>query len=164
VSQRFPLLGYPAYVRFWLADAVSMVGSSVTGLALQVLAVVTLQATGTEVGLLNAARWLPYLLFGLLAGAVVDRCRRQPILVGADLARAVVLGVIPLCAALDVLTLPVLIAVVLVFGALSLVYDAAHQSFPPALVPRSLLTSAYARLEQTSAVAQTGGPVLAARW
>jgi hypothetical protein len=47
VSQRFPLLGYPAYVRFWLADAVSMVGSSVTGLA----------------------RWLPYLLFGLLAGA-----------------------------------------------------------------------------------------------
>lgn len=73
MSQRFPLLGYPAYVRFWLADAVSMVGSSVTGLALQVLAVVTLQATGTEVGILNAARWLPYLLFGLLAGAVVDR-------------------------------------------------------------------------------------------
>jgi MFS family permease len=161
VSQRFPLLGYPAYVRFWLADAVSMVGSSVTGLALQVLAVVTLQATGTEVGILNAARWLPYLLFGLLAGAVVDRYRRQPILVGADLARAVVLGVIPLCAALDVLTLPVLIAVVLVFGALSLVYEAAHQSFPPALVPGPLLTSAYARLEQTSAVAQTGGPVVA---
>jgi MFS family permease len=161
VSQRFPLLGYPAYVRFWLADAVSMVGSSVTGLALQVLAVVTLHATGTEVGILNAARWLPYLLFGLLAGVVVDRYRRQPILVGADLARAVVLGVIPLCAALDVLTLPVLIAVVLVFGALSLVYDAAHQSFPPALVPGSLLTSAYARLEQTSAVAQTGGPVVA---
>ena len=58
-----------------------MVGSSVTGLA----------------------RWLPYLLFGLLSGVVVDRYQRQPILVGADLARAVVLGVIPLCAALDVL-------------------------------------------------------------
>ncbi|GAA1569450.1 MFS transporter [Kribbella sancticallisti] len=148
-------------MRFWMADAVSMVGSSVTGLALQVVAVVTLQASATEVGILNAARWLPYLLFGLLAGVYVDRHRRQPLLVGTDLARAVVLGLIPLAAALDLLTLPLLIAVVLVFGTLSLVYDAAHQSFPPSLVPGPLLTSASARLEQSSAVAQTGGPVAA---
>jgi MFS family permease len=161
VSRRYPLLGYPAYVRFWVADAVSMVGSSVTGLALQVVAVVTLRANGTEVGILNAARWLPYLLFGLLAGVFVDRYRRQPVLVSTDLARAVILGVIPLAAAFDVLTLPVLIAVVLVFGTLSLMYDAAHQSFPPSLVPSHLLTPAYARLEQSSAVAQTGGPVVA---
>jgi predicted MFS family arabinose efflux permease len=59
------------------------------------------------------------------------------------------------------LTLPVLVVVVVAFGALSLVYDAAHQSFPPVLVPGPRLTPAYARLEQTSAVAQTGGPVLA---
>jgi MFS family permease len=149
------------YVRFWIADAVSMVGSSVTGLALQVVAVVTLQASGTEVGILNAARWLPYLLFGLIAGVIVDRYRRQPLLVGADLARAIVLGIIPLAAMLDALSLPLLIAVVLAFGTLSLAYDAAHQSFPPSLVPAELLTPAYARLEQTSAVAQTGGPVLA---
>jgi MFS family permease len=155
------LLEQRAYVRFWLADAVSTVGSSVTTLALQVLAVVTLHATGTEAGILNAARWLPYLLFGLLAGVVVDRYRRQPLLIGADFARAVILGVIPLAAALDVLSLPLLIAVVLVFGTLSLAYDAAHQSFPPSLVPAALLTPAYARLEQTSAVAQTAGPVFA---
>ncbi|MEU4606360.1 MFS transporter [Kribbella sp. NPDC023972] len=149
------------YVRFWIADAVSMVGSSVTGLALQVVAVVTLQASGTEVGILNAARWLPYLLLGLVAGVIVDRYRRQPLLVGADLARAVVLGIIPLAAMLDVLSLPLLVAIVLVFGTLSLAYDAAHQSFPPSLVPAELLTPAYARLEQASAVAQTGGPVFA---
>jgi hypothetical protein len=62
---------------------------------------------------------------------------------------------------MDVPTLPVLVVVVVAFGALSLLYDAAHQSFPPVLVPGPLLTPAYARLEQTSAVAQTGGPVLA---
>ncbi|TCO51219.1 putative MFS family arabinose efflux permease [Kribbella antiqua] len=155
------LLDHRGYVRFWIADAVSTVGSSVTALALQVVAVVTLHATGTEVGILNAARWLPYLLLGLLAGVIVDRYRRQPILIGADFARAVVLGVIPLAAAFDWLSLPLLIAVVLVFGTLSLAYDAAHQSFPPSLVPPELLTPAYARLEQTSAVAQTGGPVFA---
>ena len=74
---RYPLLAYPAYVRFWLADAISIVGSSVTGLALQVVAVVTLKANGTEVGILNAARWLPYLLLGLLAGVFVDRAPPQ---------------------------------------------------------------------------------------
>ncbi len=155
------LLEHRGYVRFWVADAVSTVGSSVTTLAMQVIAVLTLRASGTEVGILNAARWLPYLLLGLLAGVIVDRYRRQPLLVGADLARAVVLGVIPLAAAFDVLSLPLLIGVVLVFGTLSLAYDAAHQSFPPSLVPPELLTPAYGRLEQTTAVTQTGGPVFA---
>jgi predicted MFS family arabinose efflux permease len=70
-------------------------------------------------------------------------------------------GLLERSAALDVLSLPLLMAIVLVFGTLSLAYDAAHQSFPPSLVPVALLTTASARLEQTSAVAQTGGPVLA---
>jgi MFS family permease len=155
------LLEHRGYVRFWCADAVSMVGSSVTGLALQVVAVVTLEASGVELGILRAAQFLPYLLFGLIAGVIVDRHRRQPLLIGADFARAVVLGLIPLGAAFDVLDLPLLIAIVLVFGTLSLAYDAAHQSFPPSLVPADLLTRAYARMEQTSAVAQTAGPVFA---
>ncbi|MEU4194270.1 MFS transporter [Kribbella sp. NPDC026611] len=155
------LLQHRGFVKFWVADAVSMVGSAVTGLALQVVAVVTLKASGTEVGILNAARWVPYLLFGLVAGVIVDRYRRKPLLVGADFARAVVLAVIPVAAAFDVLTLPLLIAVVLVFGTLSLAYDAAHQSFPPSLVPADLLMPANSRLEQSAAVVQTGGPVLA---
>jgi len=161
VGTRFPLLRRPEYVRFWAADTVSMFGTYVTSVALAVLAVVDLGASGTEVGLLNAARWLPYLLFGLLAGAMVDRYRRLPILVGADLGRAALLGVIPLMAALDRLTMPLLIGLIAAFGALSLVYDAAHQSFLPRLVPHRLLTEANVRLEQTSAVAQTTGPLLA---
>jgi MFS family permease len=155
------LLRRPAYVRFWVADTVSMFGTHVTTLALQVLAVVTLQASATWVGVLNASRWVPYLLFGLVAGVLVDRYRRRPVLVGADLARAALLGLIPLLAALDRLTMPVLVAVVGVFGALSLLYDAAHQSYLPRLVPRELLTRANARMEQAAAVAQTTGPMLA---
>jgi MFS family permease len=161
MGRRFPLLQYPGYVRFWVADAVSMAGSSFTGLAIPAIALLTLDVSTTELGILRGAGWLPYLLFGLLAGVHVDRHRRRPLLIGADLARALVLGVIPLAAALDVLSLPLLLGVVFVFGTLSLVYDAAHQSFPPSLVPRPLLTAAYARMEQTSAVAQTGGPALA---
>ncbi|MFD1047835.1 MFS transporter, partial [Kibdelosporangium lantanae] len=138
-----------------------MVGTYVTTLALQVLAVVVLQASATELGVLGGARWLPYLLFGLVAGVLVDRYRRLPILVGTDLARAGLLGLVPLLAAMGVLTMPLLIGIVAVFGALSLVYDAAHQSFLPRLVPAELLTDANARLEQTNSVAQAMGPMVA---
>jgi len=83
------LRGHPGFVRFWVADSVSLVGTYVTTLALQVLAVVNLQASATELGVLSGARWLPYLLFGLFAGVLVDRYRRLPILVGTDAARYV---------------------------------------------------------------------------
>jgi MFS family permease len=109
---------------------------------------------------LGSARWLPYLLFGLIAGVLVDRYRRQPVLVGADLLHAGLLALIPLSAATQILNMPILIAIVLVFGAVSLAYDAAHQSFLPSLVPTRLLTPANARLEQSSAVAQTCGPII----
>jgi MFS family permease len=154
-------MGNAGFLRFWAADTVSLVGSYVTAVALPALAVTTLHASGTELGLLNAARWLPYLLFGLIAGVLVDRYRRQPMLVGADFLMAVLLGLIPLLAVVDLLGMAVLLGIVLVFGTVSLVYDAAHQSFLPSLVPAAQLTKANARLEQTNAVAQTGGQTLA---
>jgi MFS family permease len=160
-NDRRPLLRYPGFVRFWVADAVSMVGSAVTGVALGILASKTLGASDFEIGLLNSARWLPYPILGLIAGVYIDRHRRQPVLVGTDLGRGLVLGLIPIAAAFDVLTLPLLIAIIFVFGTLSIVHDAAHHSFPPSLVPVPLLTSAYARLEQSAAVAGTGGPMVA---
>ncbi|MFI5707598.1 MFS transporter [Kribbella sp. NPDC051620] len=159
--RRYPLLEHPGYVRFWTADAVSMAGSAFTALAVPIIAKLTLQVSTTELGILRAAAWLPYPLIGLLVGVYVDRHRRRPLLIGSDFARALVLGVLPLAAALDALTYPLLVCVTLVFGSLSIVYDAAHQSFPPVLVPKPLLTAAYARLEQSAAVAQSAGTPLA---
>ncbi|GAA3015717.1 MFS transporter [Actinokineospora globicatena] len=146
--------------RFWLADAISMFGTYVTTVAVQVIAVVALSASATEVGVLNAARWLPYLLFGLIAGVIVDRCRRRPMMIGTDLGRAVLLAVIPLLAVFDQLSFPVLVAVVFGVGALSLFGDAAFQSFLPRIVDRERLSWANVRIEQTAAVAQTTGPLL----
>ncbi len=125
------------------------------------LAVTPLDGSATDVGLVSSARWLPYLVFGLVAGVLADRLRRRPVLVSTDLARAVLLGLIPLLAALDRLTIPTLMAFMIAFGLLSLMNDAAHQSFLPRLVPRTLLTPANARLEQSASVAQASGPVVA---
>lgn len=102
------LVDVPGYIRFWTASAVSAFGSQVSGLALQILTAVTLSASATEVGLVSAARWAPYLLFGLVAGVLVDRCRRKPMMVAMDLGRGALLSVIPLLYALDRLSIAAL--------------------------------------------------------
>ncbi|WP_405835984.1 MFS transporter [Streptomyces sp. NBC_01518] len=155
------LVDVPGYVRFWTASAISSFGSQITGLALQILTAVTLSASATEVGLVNAARWAPYLLFGLVAGVLVDRCRRKPVMVAMDLGRAVLLGAIPLPYALDRLSIAALCACVFAFGVLCLFFDAANHSYVPQLIPKELLNAGYARVGQADAVAGSTGPLIA---
>lgn len=152
----------PGFVRFWAAATVSGFGTYVTALAIQVLVVVTLHEGAAGVGLVSAARWSPYLVFGLVVGAMVDRLRlRRPLLVATDLIRAGLLVAVPLLALMHQLTIVVLMAFMVVFGLTSLVNDAASQAIVPRLVPRALLAPANARLDQSDAVAQTSGPALA---
>jgi MFS family permease len=146
---------------FWMASTVSDFGSQVTTLAIQVLIVTTLAGSAADVGLVNAARWLPYLAVGVVVGALADRVRRKPLLVGTDLGRAVLLCAVPLLAWADALSVPVLALLMVAFGLFSLVNDAAHQSFLPRLVPRESLTRANARLQQSSAASDTSGPAVA---
>lgn len=121
----------------------------------------TLHGGAAEVGLVSAARWLPYLLFGVFAGVFIERARRRPVLVTTDLVRCILLTAIPTLAVTHRLSLAVLVAFMSVFGLASLANDAASQSFLPRLVPQRLLTRANARLDQSDAVAQTSGPALA---
>lgn len=157
-SAAFPPDGFR---RFWWGETVSSFGTYVTLLALQTLVVLTLQGTAQDVGWLNSARWLPYLVLGLVVGALVDRRRRRPVMVTTDLVRALLLMAIPATWALQVLTLPVLLVIVAGFGTASLINDAASMSFLPRLVPRDQLQRAHARIDGADAVAQTTGPVLA---
>lgn len=149
-----------AFRRFWLASTVSGFGSYVTVVATQVLVVVDLGGSAAQVGLVSAARWTPYLLFGLFAGVLVDRYRRGPVLVASDAGLAVVLVAIPMLRWADALTVPTLMTLMAVFGVLTLARDSAGQSFLPRTVPRELITSANARLDQSDAVAETVGPAL----
>src|SRR5919106_4178962 len=82
--------------RLWLAQTISLTGGQITYLALPLTAAIALQATPTQMGLLTAMGAIPSLLIGLFAGEVVDRRRRRPILVAADLGQAALLAMIPL--------------------------------------------------------------------
>ena len=151
----------PGFAPFWTAFTVSSFGNCITTLAIQVLVVLTLHEGAGGVGLLQAALWLPYLLFGVVAGVLVDRAQRRPLLIATDLARGVLLVAVPVLATTHDLTLTTLLIFMAIFGLLSLVNDAAAQSFLPRLVPPHLLIAANARLDQSDAVAQTSGPAVA---
>ena len=111
-------------------------------------------------GLVSAAQWLPYLLFGLLAGVLLDRRRRLPLQLGCDVGSGLVLLAIPVLAYTGVLNLGWLLLAMFGFGLLSLVNSVASQSFVPRLVPVALLPAANARFDQGQAAADTAGPAL----
>jgi predicted MFS family arabinose efflux permease len=145
--------------RFWLASAISEFGTPVTTVAVQVLVVVTLHGTATDVGLVTSARWLPYLAVGLVVGVVADRVRRRPVLVATDVLRFALLASVPVLVHLGVLGIGGLALFMAAFGLASLLNEAAHQAFLPRIVAPGHLPLANARLGQAASAAHTVGPV-----
>ena len=150
----------PEFRKLWAGQAVSVVGSNVTLIALPLTAALTLDATSQEMGLLNAAGWLPILLFSLVAGAWADRLRRRPVLIATDIARAAILGTIPIAAIFGRLTIAHLLAAAFLGGAMTVVFRSAYGPFIPTLVPRERLVDANARLALNESVARVAGPSL----
>ena len=149
-----------SFSHYWRADAVSVLGTYVTLFALQALVVLTLDGTASDVGWLNASRWLPYLVFGLVIGALVDGRRRLPLMIGTDLVQAVLLLSVPLLWWLDALSLGALLVIVFLYGTAAVVNMAATMSFLPRLVPRDQLQPAHARIDGADAVGSMAGPAL----
>ncbi|HTN80893.1 MAG TPA: MFS transporter [Acidimicrobiales bacterium] len=146
------------FVLLWSGQTVSEVGSAVTQLAIPLLAVITLDATTFEVGALAACTQLAFLLIALPAGAWVDRWRRRPVLIWADIGRMAVIGSIPIADALGVLTLAQLFVVAVVAGTLTVFFDVAYQSYLPVLVEPEELVDANGKLGASQAFGQVAGP------
>jgi MFS family permease len=149
-----------SFLLYWRAGAVSGLGTYVTLLALQTLVVLTMHGSALQVGWLNSARWLPYLVVGVVVGALVDRRPRLPIMVATDWAQAVLLAAIPLLWWLHLLSFPTLLGIVLVYGTASVVNAAAAMALLPRLVEPRFLQRAHARTDGTDAAASTAGPAL----
>ncbi len=158
-AQPREVLRIPVFRDFWIATTISGFSASVTVIALQVLVVTTLDATAFEVGIINALQYLPYLLFGLVAGALLDRWPRRPVLVWTSVARCGVLVAIPILHVSGHLTFWMVAVLLFAFSTLTLFAIAGAQSILSLLVPRSSLLSANARIDQSATVAQTSGPV-----
>ena len=144
----------------WAGQSISELGSAVTMLALPLVAVVLLQASTFEVGLLAAATTVPFLLIALPAGLVVDRMAKRRLMIGCDAARMLIIGSVPAAAALGRLTLVQLYVVAVAAGILTVFFDVAYQSFTPVLLDRDQLPDGNGKLAATQAFAQVAGPGL----
>jgi MFS family permease len=160
-TSRPSLWRHPDFVKVWSAATVSILGSQITIIALPFIALTMLGASVLQVSLLAAVEMLPFLLFTLPAGAWLDRVRRRPVLVAADIGRGIVLLSIPVAYLLDALTIWQLFVVAFVMGTLSAFFDIADASYLPAILERDDLVDGNANLQISYSVAQIGGPTLA---
>jgi len=148
------------FQRLWGGFTIAVVGSQITVLALPLTAVLVLGAGATETGLLVAFRMAPALVVGLFIGAWVDRLPRRPILVASDVGSAIVIGSIPVAAAIGTLSLAQLYVVAFLAGVFAVSTELARSALVPSLVGRAALVAANSRLQASSAVAQVAGPSL----
>jgi MFS family permease len=149
------------FMRLWSAQAISAFGARITREGLPLAAVMTLDATPAQLGLLAALSMGPGLVVGLLAGGFVDRRRRRTILIGADLLRFAILMTVPVAAWLQLLTIEQLFMVAGLVGAASVLFDLADNAFLPSLIERDQLMEGNSKLGVTDSVAEIGGPALA---
>ena len=142
------------FMKLWAGQTVSQFGSMVTRDALPLIGVLVLRASPWQMGLLSAAGSAPVLFIGLLAGAWVDRLRRRPILIAADLGRAVLVASIPVAAVLGRLTLVHLYVVAALAGVLTVFFDVAYEAFLPTLVAPEHVFEGNSKLGVTGSLAE----------
>ncbi len=148
------------FLWLWSSQTVSQFGSQVSQLALPIVAIVALRESAFAVAMLGMVEFLPFLLLSLPAGVWVDRLPRRPMLVAADVLRAVALATVPIAYWLDALTIWQLYVVGFVVGVGTVFFDVAYQSYLPTLVKRDQLSDGNSKLEVSRSAAQLGGPGL----
>jgi MFS family permease len=141
-----------------LGQATSQLGTQVSGVAVPLLAVLTLGASPFQLGLVTAAGTLAFAAIGLPAGAWVDRWPRRPILITSDLARTALLLTIPVASLFGILTLTQLIVVSLLVGAARVFFDVGYQSYLPTVTGTGRLLGANSAIETVRAGGQVAGP------
>lgn len=141
--------------------ATSQVGLQVAYFSISIIAVVVLEFSEAQIGILNAMDQIALVVFGLLIGAWVDRVRRKPVVVAAEVARALIMVSVPVAWLLGALTPWHLFAAMFLLGLASMFFDIAQVSFVPMMIDNDRLAGANSRIQGIRSASDTGGPLVA---
>lgn len=155
------VLSNPDFVKLWAGETVSLVGTQVTQFTMPLVAVLSLNATVSEVGVLNALKFVPVLLLSMFAGVWLDRRRRRPVLIACALGNAALIALVPLASVTGLLSIGLLYAVVTLVGLLSMTFDVGALSYVPNLVSHDHLAEANGKIQASTAFAGIAGPGVA---
>lgn len=154
------LWGHRDFLKLWFGQFVSEIGSRITRDGLPLAAVMVLGATPLAMSALRVVSFLPVALLGVFVGVWVDRLHRRPLMMFADVARAVLLLFIPAAAITHHLHLWMLMVVAAVTGVLTLLFDCSYQAYVPWLIDRRNLAEGNSKLGVTASAAEIIGPAL----
>jgi MFS family permease len=146
--------------KYWIGQTISNLGSSITLFALPLL-VYKLTGSALNLGISSAANMLPYLLFGLILGAWVDRVDRKRMMVLMDIGRAAVIATIPLLAWFGQLNVWWIYAIGFLHSTLTICFETGEFAAIPSLVDQDNLVTANGRIQASYSAASILGPVLA---
>ena len=151
-------LGKRNFRLFWIGESTSLIGTNISSVVVPLAGVSLLHAGTFVIAVLTAAGWLPWLLFGLPAGAWVDRFRKRVLMIICDLVSLILLASVAISAWLGVLTVTQLLLVALLAGLVSVFFKAAFQAYIPLLLQKDQLVDGNAKLQASAAFATVGGP------
>jgi len=146
--------------KFWVGQTISNLGSSFTQWAVPLL-VFRLTHSAVNLGIATAATFLPYLLFGLLLGAWMDRVDRKRAMIALDSLNAIVILSIPLVATFWHLSVWWIYGVTFIQSSVFIAFSAGEFAAIPSLVSTDDLVTANGRIQATYSAAQVAGPLLA---
>ncbi len=149
------------FVKFWVGDTVTQFTGQVTTLVLPTIAILTLDASSFQLGILNALGFIAFPTLGLFAGVLLDRMRRKPVMILMNVVRLVTLASVPVVFFLGELTLYQLYAVAFVLGTCMLFFDVGYQSYLPSLVEKEDVVEGNQKLQASASAAQVFGPSVA---
>jgi MFS family permease len=149
------------FMKLWSGQTISLFGTGITTFALPYTAIALLGAKPAQLGLLQAAGWLPFVLLSLLVGVWVDRHRRLPIMVAANAVRAALIAMVPALAFAGLLRMWQLYVIVLLVGIGTVFFELSYLSYLPGLVSRERLVEGNSKLGASESAADVAGPGLA---
>src|SRR6266702_3925036 len=157
--RRFPLWHNRDYLLLWFGQTISSIGSGVSELAFPLL-VLALTHSPAQAGFASALRTLPYFIFTLPGGALIDRWNRKRVMILCDAGRAISMVSIPVALVFGHLTLVQLYLVSLLEGSLYVFFDLAETASLPRIVPKEQLPAAISQNQVTFGITNLLGPPL----
>ncbi|MFC5775871.1 MFS transporter [Ectobacillus antri] len=152
------MIKFSDFSKLWVGETISMLGSQISTLAIPLTAVVFLNASPKEMGIMQAMATLPFFLFSLFIGVLVDNRKRRPILIMSNIASLVLLASVPLLYWLDTLTISILVIVQFFIASMAVIFELTYLSYLPTLIDKDKITECNSKLEGSRAVAQIAGP------
>lgn len=148
----------PSFIKLWLSQSLSQFGSQIVLLGIPLIAAYMIKASPEQMGMLRAAEYLPFILFGLLAGVYSDRFARKPVLVLSNLLRFLLLLTIPAVSMLDTLNIAYLLVIAFFLGICTVLYDVFSIPYLPELIEREQLADGNSKLQISASIAVIVGP------